>query len=81
MTKNEYLELKQIGSIEIIYNYYKERFNKDKHRPFLALPEFSVYLAMYMDVPRLFEKVSNHYDRLFDVMVLKDKNGNFICFL
>lgn len=81
MTKHDYLQMKKAGSIQIVYEYYKERFDKDKHRPFLPPNEFAVYLQMCMDIPRVFEKVCNHYDQMFNVTTLKDGNGNFISFL
>jgi hypothetical protein len=81
MTKNEYLQLRKAGSVQIVYEYYKERFDGNKHRPFLPPNEFAVYLQMYMNVPKVFERVCNHYDQLFNVIVLKDKNEQFISFL
>ncbi len=35
MTKSEYLQLKKAGSIQVVYEYYKERFDRNKHKPFL----------------------------------------------
>ena len=81
MTKSEYLQLKAAGSIQVVYEYYKERFDRNKHKPFLPPNEFAMYLQMCMDVPKVFERVCNHYDEKFNVVVLKDKNGQFISFL
>jgi hypothetical protein len=81
MTKHEYLQMKKTGSIQVVYEYYKERFDRNKHKPFLPPNEFAMYLQMYMDVPKVFERVCNHYDEKFIVVVLKDKNANFISFL
>jgi hypothetical protein len=81
MTKDEYLQLKKTGSVQVIYEYYKERFDGDKHRPFLPPAEFAMYLQMCMNVPMVFQRVCSHYDQLFNVVVLKDKNDQFISFL
>lgn len=81
MTKHEYIQMKKAGSVELVYEYYKERFDRNKHRPFLSPHEFAMYLQMCMDVPRVFEKVCNYYDNKFNIVLLKDKNGNFISFL
>lgn len=81
MTKDQYLSLKIQNSLNIVYEYYKERFDRSKHRPFLPPHEFAMYLQMCMDVPRVFEKVCNYYDDKFKIVLLKDKNGNFIAFL
>jgi hypothetical protein len=81
MTRNEYLHLKKMSSVQIVYEYYRERFDKSKHRPFLPPTEFAMYLQMCMNVPAVFERVCQHYDELFKVVTLKDKDGNFISFL
>jgi hypothetical protein len=81
MTRNEYLHLKKMSSVQIVYEYYRERFDKSKHRPFLQPTEFAMYLQMFMDVPKVLQKVCEHYDEVFKVVTLKDKDGNFISFL
>ena len=81
MTKHEYIQMKKAGSAELVYEYYKERFDRSKHRPFLPPHEFAMYLQMCMDVPRVFERVCQYYDDKFNIVLLKDKNGNFIAFL
>lgn len=81
MTKHDYIQLKRHNSLNVVYEYYKERFDSRKHNPFLGPQEFFIYFQMYMDVPRVFEKVCSYYDDKFKIVLLKDKNGNFIAFL
>lgn len=81
MTKHEYLQLKMQNSLEIAYEYYKEKFDSSKHKPFLGAQEFMVFLQMHMNVPRVFEKVCRYYDDKFTVVELKDKNGQLMGFL
>lgn len=73
--------MRKAGSVQLVYEYYKERFDRNKHSPFLPPSEFAMYLQMCMDVPRVFERVCNYYDDKFNIVLLKDKNGNFISFL
>lgn len=81
MTKHDYLQLKMQNSLEIAYEYYKEKFDKSKHKPFLGAQEFMVFLQMNMNVPGVFEKVCRYYDDKFTVVELKDKNGQLMGFL
>lgn len=69
------------NSLQIAYEYYKEKFDSRKHKPFLGPQEFFVYFQMCMDVQKAYEKVCNYYDDKFKIVLLKDKNGNFIAFL
>lgn len=81
MTKDQYLSLKMQNSLQIAYEYYKEKFDSRKHKPFLGTQEFFVYFQMCMDIQKVYEKVCNYYDDKFKIVLLKDKNGNFISFL
>ena len=78
MTKQEYLMYKQTDQMAILYEYYKERFNKNKHKPFLHRKEFDTFAQMTMDVNRVYENVTNHYDAAFNVIQLADKEGRII---
>jgi hypothetical protein len=69
------------NSLQIAYEYYKEKFDSKKHKPFLCPQEFSVFIQMYADIPKLLERVCQYYDNKFVITELKDKNGNLIGFL
>ena len=78
MTKSEYIAYRQQGALNVVYEYYKEKFNANKHTPFLSPQEFSTFLPMVMDVNKVFERVVKHYDQKFNVMELRDKEGRLI---
>lgn len=78
MTKGEYLSYRQQGALNLVYEYYKEKFNANKHTPFLSPQEFATFLPMVMDVNRVFEKVVRHYDGVFNVVELRDREGKII---
>lgn len=75
MTKQEYLIYKQSDQMAILYEYYKERFNKFKHKPFLTRKEFDTFAPMCMDVNQAYHKVCRHYDNELNCVELKDKEG------
>lgn len=78
MTRDEYLKIKAERPVEIIYEYYKEKFNSAKHSPFLGIKEFFIFFQMYTDVNAMFNKVSNYYDGKFNVIELRDAEGKTI---
>jgi len=80
MTKKEYIQTKTANPIKLVYSYYKEKFDKDKHSPFLSENEFYTYLQISSDVNKTIIKVFNYYDNLYNVVTLLDNNGNIITF-
>jgi hypothetical protein len=75
MTKQQYLQLKQIDPMGILYEYYKERFDKFKHKPFLTRKEFDTFAPMCIDVNQTYTKVCQHYDSELNCIELRDKQG------
>jgi hypothetical protein len=65
----------------ILYEFYKERFDKNKHHPFLQRVEFDTYANMIMDLEKAYRNAVNHYDNVLDVVELKDKEGRLITIL
>lgn len=78
MTREEYMVIRQNNPIQIVYEKYKEGFDKTKHTPFLGHNEFFTFIQMVCNLNLLAEKVINEYDVKFGVTHLLDKNGNFI---
>jgi uncharacterized membrane protein YkoI len=78
MTKQEYLKYKQKDQMAILYEFYKERFDKNKHKPFLQRQEFDTFAHMVMDLDKAYRNAVNHYDGKLNVVELKDKDGNLI---
>lgn len=81
MTKQQYLIYKQTDQMAILYEYYKERFDKSKHKPFLKRQEFDTFAQMAMDLGKVYANIVHHYDSLLNVIELKDKNGKLITIL
>jgi hypothetical protein len=81
MTKKDYLLYKQTDQMAILYEFYKERFDKNKHKPFLQRKEFDTFAPMVMDLDRAYTNAVNHYDSVLNVVELKDRDGKLITIL
>ena len=81
MTKEQYITLRANNALDVIYQYYREHHNKDKHIGPLGVQEFFIYLNMWGNIQQIAEKVINHYDQKFNVVVLSDNKGNIIKYL
>jgi hypothetical protein len=78
MTKQEYINNKKTNQMKVIYEYYKEKFDHKKHKPFLSEQEFYVYIQMNRDLNETYIKVANYYDSYFNVVTILDEKGNII---
>ena len=78
MTRQDYIRLKQTNPTELIYIYYKEKFDSYKHKPELSRNELMMYVQMYNDVNSILNYVVQEYDRKFDIVLLIDTNGQYI---
>jgi hypothetical protein len=81
MTKKDYLMYKKNDQMAILYEFYKERFDKNKHRPFLQRQEFDTFAHMVMDVERAYRNATEHYDKELNITELRDKDGKPIMIL
>jgi hypothetical protein len=81
MTKKDYLMYKQKDQMAILYEFYKERFDKNRHSPFLQRQEFNTFAPMVMDVERAYKNATEHYDRVLNVTELRDRDGKLITIL
>lgn len=75
MTKQQYFTYKTSDQMDILYEYYKEKFDKFKHKPFLTRKEFETFAPMCMDINQSYRKVCRHYDNELNCVELKDKEG------
>lgn len=75
MTKQQYLTYKQTDPMAVVYEYYKERFDRNKHKPFLTRKEFDTFAPVCMDVNQAFIKVCRHYDSELNCVELRNKEG------
>jgi hypothetical protein len=78
MTRQDYIRLKQTNPTELIYIYYKDKFNGYKHKPELSRNELMMYVQMYNDVNSILNYVVQEYDRKFDIVLLMNTNGQYI---
>lgn len=81
MTKQQYLKYKQTDQMAILYEFYKERFDKNKHKPFLQRQEFDTFAHMVMDLEKAYRNAVSHYDSKLNVVELKDREGKLIAIL
>jgi hypothetical protein len=78
MTKQQYINLKISNPTELIYVYYKEKFDGYKHKPELSRNELMMYLQTYADLNSILNYVVAEYDRKFDIVILTNANGQYI---
>ena len=76
MTRQQYLMLRQRQDFNIVYEYYKEKFDHNKHTPVLSIMELpQALLATGYPPSQLFAKCCEHYDKEFNVIQIFDKDG------
>jgi hypothetical protein len=78
MTKQQYINLKASNPTELIYIYYKEKFDGYKHKPELSRNELMMYIQAYADLNSILNYVVAEYDRKFDIVILTNANGQYI---
>lgn len=75
MNRQDYIRLKQTNPTELIYIYYKEKFN---HKRELSRNELMMYVQMYNDINSILNYVIAEYDRKFEIVLLMSANGQYI---
>lgn len=80
MTREQYIQIKATQPAGVIYEFYKEHLNINKHK-LLSYQEFFTFIQMWASLDELFKKVSSHYDAKFSITKLLDKEGNIIKYL
>jgi len=78
MTREQYIQMRNNGNFNIVYEYYKEFFNYDKHSPFLSIEQLAQTLPMFGDINLIFEKCCRYYNEKFNVVDLRNKEGQII---
>ena len=82
MTREQYTRLRQHGDFNIVYEFYKEKFDHSKHRPFLGMQDVAnLLLNLGYNVNEIMNKCVEHYDKEFNIVKVSDKNGNPIAVL
>ena len=80
MTREQYIQIKATQPAGVIYQFYKEHLNINKHK-LLSYQEFFTFVQMWASLDALFEKVCRYYDNKFCITKLLDKEGNIIKYL
>ena len=78
MTREQYINMRNNGDFMIVYEYYKEHFDNTKHSPFFSPQELVQILPMRFNVQLIYEKCVKHFDDKFQIVTIKDKEGNTI---
>jgi hypothetical protein len=79
MNREDYLKMRQGGNFNIVYEFYKEKFDSNKHRLFISIMDLpNLLLASGRSINKIFEDCCKYYDEKFDVRLLLDKDGNTI---
>lgn len=78
MTREQYLMMREKQNFNIIFEYYKEKFDLKKHTPFLQIEQLAQLLPMFGNINVVFDNCCKYYDEKFNVTILSDKNGNYI---
>jgi len=75
MNREQYIKAREENSIEIMYMYYKEFFDKKIHNPFLEFDKFVECIQLYPLVQQAFATSTAYYDAKFNILKLplKDK--------
>jgi hypothetical protein len=75
MNRTEYLERRRSNDIGIIYEFYKEKFDSSKHKPFLLLNDL-IYLLQNggYNIRSVMDDCIIYFDNKFTV--LKIYKGN-----
>ncbi len=79
MTREDYIKFRNRNSTEPLYEYYKERWNKDNHNPFLPAHEFNQLINLWPGSQEAVDTVFTHYDNKFTVVKIQDlKSGRVL---
>jgi hypothetical protein len=74
--------LRKRGDFNIIYEYYKEKFDSSIHSPFISIMELpQLLLATGFNPNNILAKCCEHFDNKFGVIRVLDKDGNTIATL
>jgi len=78
MTKEEYIKIKQSNPTELIYIYYRNKFDVNRNKPELSRNSLMMYIQAYADINIILNYVINEFDAKFDIRILLDANGHYI---
>lgn len=74
MNRENYIKLREENSPEIMYDFYKEHFNKEKHKDFLEFPQFIEFIQLYPLVQQAYNVSCEYYDAKFNILKIPLQN-------
>lgn len=77
MTKEQYIILKINDPFNVIYYYYQENRNPNKHVN-LSPQELYTYLQLWRSLDLILQTVNSYYEEKFNLIAVLDKDGKFI---
>ena len=81
MTKEQYFHLRQHAPGDVLYSYYKEKFDHSKHKPFIKPHEFMQYLTMWGDPKSCFDIACQYYEAQLGITKVINEKGQIISVL
>ena len=78
MTREQYIRMRDNGNFNIVYEYYREKFDHSKHTPFLSMMELIQILPQVMSANLAMDASLKYFDQKFNVTILSDKDGALI---
>lgn len=80
MNREEYLKCR--GSLDIIYQFYAEKYDNGKHKVFLSKNElFPLLQTSGYDLREVMNECNNYFDEKYEVKKVYDKNNQLICLI
>jgi len=70
MNKEDYLRMRNDQHLDYLYDYYKLKFDENKHKPMLSQEEFFHNIQRWPNFRGAIEIASEHYDIQFNVISL-----------
>ena len=81
MTREEYITYRTNGNPDPVYEVYKEGFNEKKHKPFLNKGDFFQAIQMWPPAMKALQDTYAYFDSKFEVLIIKNKEGNVLKFV
>lgn len=76
MTKEQFISLyDNRNAEEIIYQYYTEKFDKEKHNPFLSKTEVVHFMYMFNCIEQFFNVAQSYYKNKLNILTITTTDG------
>jgi len=78
MTKEQYIQIRLSDERRLIYPFYQERFDREKHKPFLDENSLLHLLMTFTDFNQVLSDVVRQYAIRFETTEVYDVSGRLI---